>query len=65
MNFSQEQIDFMKQIGISIDFSSDLRDGDDELIEEKVSEYLQKNGFDSNYKPTAAGKMCESILDMI
>ena len=65
MTFSQEQMDFMNRIGISIDFSKGLRDGDDELIEEQVSAYLQKNGFDKNYKPTAEGEMCETILDMI
>ena len=65
MKFSKEQMDFMKKIGISIDFSKPLRDDDYEQIEEKVSAHLQKKGFDKDYAPTADGKMCEAILDMM
>lgn len=65
MKFSENQIEFMKKIGISIDFSKNLSDYDYELIEEKVSEHLQKKGFDAEYEPTEEGKMCESILDML
>lgn len=65
MKFSENQIEFMKKIGISIDFSKNLSDSDYELIEEKVSEHLQKKGFDAEYEPTEEGKMCESILDML
>lgn len=65
MKFSKEQMDFMKKIGISIDFSKPLRDDDYEQIEEKVSAHLQVKGFDKDYAPTADGKMCEAILDMM
>ena len=65
MKFSENQIEFMKKIGISIDFSKNLSDSDYELIEEKVSDHLQKKGFDAEYEPTEEGKMCESILDML
>ena len=65
MKFSENQIEFMKKIGISINFSGNLSDSDYELIEEKVSEHLQKNGFDENYEPTEEGRMCESILDLL
>ena len=65
MKFSKEQMDFMKKIGISIDFSKPLRDDDYEQIEEKVSAHLQAKGFDKDYAPTADGKMCEAILDMM
>ena len=63
MAFSNDQIEFMKKIGISVDFSKDLSDADHEAIEEKVAEHLQKSGFDKDYLPTEEGKMCESILD--
>lgn len=65
MTFSKNQIEFMKKIGISVDFSKKLSDADIEIIEDKVSEHLQKSGFDKDYMPTKEGKMCESILDLL
>lgn len=65
MKFNKNQIEFMKKIGISIKSFSELTDEDVDLIEDKVSEHLQKNGFDSEYSPTKDGEMCESILDML
>lgn len=65
MEFNKNQIEFMKRIGISINFSNKLSDSDYVLIEEKVSEHLQKYGFDDKYEPTEEGKICESILDML
>lgn len=65
MEFGKEHIAFMKRIGVSIDFSKELRDSDYEVIENKVSAHLQKKGFDADYSPTEDGKMCEAILDMI
>ena len=49
--FEKNQIEFMKKIGISIDFDN-ISDDDFIVIEEKVSEYLQKQGFDKDYSPT-------------
>jgi hypothetical protein len=65
MAFSKNQIEFMKKIGISVDFSKKLSDSNYEAIEEKVSEYLQKSGFDKDYLPTEEGKICEAILDVL
>lgn len=65
MKFSKNQIEFMKKIGISIDSFDNPSDKDIDAIEEKVSEHLQKKGFDKNYSATADGEMCESILDML
>lgn len=62
--FAENQIEFMKEIGISINFSN-ISDDDYVAIEEKVSEYLQKKGFNEDYSPNEDGKMCESILDML
>lgn len=63
IEFSKTQIDFMKKIGISFNFSN-ISDDDYILIEEKVSDYLQKKGFNEDYTPNRDGEMCESILDM-
>lgn len=63
--FCNNQIAFMKSIGISVDFSKPLSDADYADIEEKVSEHLQKHGFDANYLPSEDGKLCESILDLL
>lgn len=65
MKFNDKQIEFMKKIGISIKSFDSLSDEDVDLIEDKVSEHLQKKGFDKDYSATADGKMCESILDML
>lgn len=60
--FNNKQKEFMKEIGISVNFDH-LTDDDYIAIEETVSEWLQKNGFDMGYNPTDDGLMCESILD--
>jgi hypothetical protein len=60
--FNNKQKEFMKEIGISVNFDH-LTDDDYIAIEETVSEWLQKNGFDKGYNPTDDGLMCESILD--
>lgn len=65
MKFTKKQIEFMKNIGISINFDVNISDEDCEIIEDKVTEHLQKKGFNDDYSITEDGKMCESILDMI
>ena len=63
--FTEEQIAFMKSQGITVDFSNELTDSDFEQIEGKISLLLQKKGFDSTYKLTRIGEICESILDLL
>ena len=60
--FTEEQIAFMKGLGIRANFNAP---SDDEavLIEDRVATCLQEHGFDKDYMPTAIGTMCESILD--
>ena len=53
----------MHRIGLKIDFSKPLSENDFEEIEDKVSIYLQKHGFDKDYNTNKTGRMCESILD--
>ena len=65
MKFSENQIKFLKKIGISINSFDYLSDEDIDVIEEKVSEHLQKKGFNKDYSATADGEMCESILDRL
>ena len=64
MKFNEKQIEFMRDIGIVVDFEK-LSDADLALIEEKVADRLETSGFDEDYNATDEGKMCESILDMI
>lgn len=60
--FTYEQKKFMENIGITVNFDR-MADTDYIEIEDKVSTYLQRKGFDADYKPTKDGLMCESILD--
>ena len=64
MKFNEKQIEFMRNLGIVVDFEK-LSDADLVLIEEKVADRLETSGFDEDYNVTDEGKMCESILDMI
>jgi hypothetical protein len=54
----------MKRIGIDIDFDN-MTEDDFVEVEEKVSFFLQMNGFDADYNPSAEGVMCEGILDKL
>lgn len=64
MKFSDEQINFMRDIGIEADFNN-LTDDDYIEIEEIIGANLQTRGFDKNYKATEIGEICESILDVM
>lgn len=57
INFSQKQIQFMKQY--------DVNYNDFEEIDDKISVLLMTKGFKKNYIPTEIGIMCESILDTL
>lgn len=63
--FDSNEIEFMKKIGININFDKDLSEEDSDKIEELVSDYLQIYGFDENYDITNNGILCESILDKL
>lgn len=65
MPFNEKQIEFMKSYGLLFDSSVNLSDLQFEWIEEAISKLLQEHGFDSEYRITEIGKMCESILDLI
>ena len=65
LKFSEKQISFLEKIGISINSFDNISDEEIDEVEEKVSEYLQKKGFNKDYSATADGEMCESILDML
>lgn len=62
--FSEAEKVFLKSIGINANLDT-ISDDEFVTIEEKVSEHLQKRGFDEEYKPTKEGLMCESILDKL
>ena len=63
LGFTQEQLDFMKRIGINV--APPFSDDDYIAIEEQVGDYLQIYGLDERYEPTADGRMCETILDAL
>ena len=62
--FSEEQIFFMKSLGLELDFEN-LSDDDWSSIEDVVADKLEVSGFDENYNITPIGTMCESILDLL
>lgn len=63
--FSNAQIRFMREHGITVDFNKPLSDDDFFKIDDVIADLLQIKGFDSDYEPTAKGTMCESILDTL
>jgi len=65
MNFTSIQIEFMKSLGLVIDFKNNLTDDELDKIEDVVAEKLQISGFDQKYEITSVGLMCESILDQL
>lgn len=65
MKFKNKHIEFMKKIGIRVRSYSNPSASDIALIESKVSEHLQKKGFDADYAPTEDGLLCEEILDIL
>jgi len=65
MIFSEKQLEFLESIDIFIESNNEISDDEIFLIEDEVSDLLQRKGFDSDYQPTELGLMCESILDVI
>lgn len=62
IKFNKEQINYIKSLGLEIDFNG-LSVDNLVWIEKVVANELQRSGFDENYNVTDVGKMCESILD--
>ena len=60
--FNEKQINFIKSLGLEVDFNN-LTDDNLAKIEEAVADEIQQSGFDINDNITDAGEMCESILD--
>lgn len=58
MELNNKQIELLEKIGAS-------PNDDEDIIEEKVGDYLQIYGFDEDYNITEEGKICEEILDSI
>ncbi|WP_461218457.1 hypothetical protein [Lapidilactobacillus salsurivasis] len=65
MMFSKDQIEFMRNHGVKVDFEKTLTDDEYFQIDDVISTLLQTKGFDAEYEPTPIGKMCESILDIM
>ena len=65
VKFTEDQIAFMRRIGISIDAASVLSDGELADLEDKLQLYYQANGLDEDYSPTPDGRLCESIIELL
>ncbi|MDU1832789.1 MAG: hypothetical protein ACLUJM_12220 [Finegoldia sp.] len=61
--FTDEEIKFLKKFKLKKTF--DLNDDDIFEMEDAVSNFLQINGFDKDYKITKDGLIAENILDKI
>lgn len=57
VNFTNEQVKFIKDHGADIDDQVDVFD--------KISDLLGSSGFDENYIITDIGTRCEEILDIL
>lgn len=55
---NQEQIDLLNKLGLD-------ENSPEDIVEEKVGEYLTLRCLDKYYKPNREGIICESILDYI
>lgn len=64
MTFSKNQIEYLKQLGLTFDFVN-MTDEQATQLEDVVAKKLQTSGFDSLDLLTSDGIMCESILDML
>lgn len=63
---TDEQIDFLKSLGLDLDYANLTEDSDEWAdIEERVGDELEYRGLDDDYFPNEIGKMCESILDIV
>lgn len=62
--FDMRQINFMRSIGLDLDFDN-LSDDDFCTIEETVADKLTYAGFDKDYNATDVGRMCEDILALL
>nr|WLJ26354.1 MAG: hypothetical protein [Firmicutes phage HS19] len=63
MMFTDEEMKFLKKLNWKKTFN--LNDSDIFEMEGVVSNFLQINGFDKDYKITKNGKLAENILDKI
>ncbi len=62
--FSEEQIVYMKSLGLNFNFDR-LTSDEWVAIEETVGDRLCQSGFDKDYNINSDGVMCESILDKL
>lgn len=63
--FSEEQIDFMKNLGININFNKILADDDLIYIEEFLADQIQFKGIEDGDQLNEFGKKCIQILDLL
>ena len=63
--FTDEQILFMKRIGVPVKDFGNMSDDDYIAVEDHVGDYLTLQCLDEDYNPNDDGAMCYSILDSL
>lgn len=65
INFTKEQADFLKKIGINFSVQGKLDDEHLAEIDMVVTDYLIENGIDDDESVNEIGKKCEEILEIV
>lgn len=65
VDFTKEQIAFLKQIGIQFSVQGKLDEEHLAEIDMVVTDYLIENGINEDESVNEEGKMCEKILELI
>ncbi len=65
LNFNEEQIRVLSEIGFNFDFLGDLSDDEILEIDEKVSDYFAYHGLSDDDTVNEVGLICESIMDIL
>lgn len=64
MGYSEEQKEYMRSIGLDLDFDN-LSDDDWVTLEDTIADRIGESGFEEDGTPTEETLMCESILDLL
>jgi hypothetical protein len=65
LNFNEEQIALLKEIGLNLNFTSSLSEDDIFEIDDRVADHLINYGIGEDDKPNHIGLICESILEVL
>ncbi|MDF2821256.1 MAG: hypothetical protein K0R15_1697 [Clostridiales bacterium] len=65
LNFNEEQIALLKEIGLNLNFTSSLSEDDIFEIDDRVADHLINYGIGEDDMPNHIGLICESILEVL